>query len=222
MKVFDRETYLKYMDSFYPEAKERRREFIWPHTCDGKPVEQCKALGYGISDDWVKETDDLKTKGVSNMKYYVEHEVTSGIICGKKYILDNDGEVVEKTEDRTNVYITDKVQAEFLVSVLNHLDDGFGVYEAKPIEEYDDYPYFKHIFDETLHYIQWLSKEVLDKIIVNTCKSAQRTHADAYIVQYILDSSNVDVLFDWSTTEEGHDYWKRISQAIINVRSNVL
>jgi hypothetical protein len=60
MKVFDRETYLEDMNRLYPEAKERRREYLWPHACDGMPVEQCRALGYGISDAWLKDVDDTQ------------------------------------------------------------------------------------------------------------------------------------------------------------------
>lgn len=60
MKVFDRETYLKSMDRINPKAYEERRGYIWPHTCDGKPVEQCIAMGYGIADEWLKETDDTR------------------------------------------------------------------------------------------------------------------------------------------------------------------
>lgn len=58
MKVFDRETYLQDMDRIFPEHHEKRREFMWPYVCDGMPVEQCRALGYGIYDAWLKEVDE--------------------------------------------------------------------------------------------------------------------------------------------------------------------
>lgn len=60
MKVFDRETYLKDMDRIYPEVSEYRHTLTWPYVCDGMPVEECRALGYGISNAWLKEIDDTR------------------------------------------------------------------------------------------------------------------------------------------------------------------
>lgn len=58
MKVFDRETYLEDMDRIRPEAYEETRRYLWPHVCDGMPVKQCRALGYGLSDAWLKEVEE--------------------------------------------------------------------------------------------------------------------------------------------------------------------
>ena len=62
MKVFDRETYLKNMDCIHPESSEERHAYNWPYVCDGLPVEQCVALGYVISDDWLKDTGTYMIK----------------------------------------------------------------------------------------------------------------------------------------------------------------
>ena len=55
MKVFSREKYLSVMYKIDPNGAEERREFEWPFQCDGKTEEECNALGYGVTPDWMEE-----------------------------------------------------------------------------------------------------------------------------------------------------------------------
>jgi hypothetical protein len=156
------------------------------------------------------------------MEYYIEHEVTCGALQGEKFVLDNDGELVKKTKDKSNLYTTDMKNAEFIASVLNGVDSMYGTYEAKPIEEYDDYiNYFKDDINGYAHYTQWLTEEVLDKIIRNVCNAEYKYDVDAEVFNILLESSNVDCLFEWETTDEGCEYWHSLSKAITKKRQNL-
>jgi len=57
MKVFSREKYLRVMKEFDPIAQPIRLAYKWPFECDGKTKEECNALGYGISGDWMEEKE---------------------------------------------------------------------------------------------------------------------------------------------------------------------
>lgn len=57
MKVFSREKYLRVMDEISPSVAEVRRQTTWPFLCDGKTEEECNALGYVISLDWMEEKE---------------------------------------------------------------------------------------------------------------------------------------------------------------------
>lgn len=59
MKVFSREKYLSVMDKTSPCLAEKRREMEWPFECDGKTKEECNALGYGITDNWMVEWEEF-------------------------------------------------------------------------------------------------------------------------------------------------------------------
>ena len=54
-EVFSREKYLSVMYKIDPNGAEERREFEWPFQCDGKTKEECNALGYGVTPDWMEE-----------------------------------------------------------------------------------------------------------------------------------------------------------------------
>lgn len=164
------------------------------------------------------------------MEYYIENEVTGGTLIGTKFVLDKDGEITLKPEDKSsiyndksNVYTTDKKNAEFLASVLNSVDDQYGTYEAKPIDKYEDehHQYFNDHINGYAHYTQWLTEDVLNNIIRNVCNAEYKTNADAEVFRIILESTNVDCLFEWSTTDEGLEYWHSLSQAISKKRQNL-
>jgi len=55
MKVFSREKYLSVMDESDPNGAEERRGYVWPSQCDGKTKEECTALGYVVTPDWMEE-----------------------------------------------------------------------------------------------------------------------------------------------------------------------
>lgn len=57
MKVFSREKYLSVMDKIAPLLAEERRGYKWPFECDGKTKEECIALGYAITGDWMEEKE---------------------------------------------------------------------------------------------------------------------------------------------------------------------
>jgi hypothetical protein len=57
MQVFSREKYLSEMDKIAPDLAEGRRGFQWPFECDGKTKEECNALGYSISGNWMEEKE---------------------------------------------------------------------------------------------------------------------------------------------------------------------
>lgn len=157
------------------------------------------------------------------MEYYIEHEVTCGAVIGTKFVLDNDGDLVKKTEDKSNLYTTDMKNAEFIASVLNSVDDKYGIYAIKPIDKYEDehHQYFKDDINGYAHYTQWLTEDVLNKIIRNVCNAEYKYDVDAEVFNILLESSNVDCLFEWSTTDEGCEYWHSLSKAITKKRQNL-
>jgi hypothetical protein len=55
VKVFSKKKYLSVMDKIDPNSAELRREFEWSSQCDGKTKEECIALGYVVSPDWMEE-----------------------------------------------------------------------------------------------------------------------------------------------------------------------
>jgi hypothetical protein len=57
MKVFSREKYLRDMERITLSKQVVRVEYEWPFECDGKTKEECNALGYGISPDWMEEKE---------------------------------------------------------------------------------------------------------------------------------------------------------------------
>ena len=69
MKVFSREKYLSVMDKIDPCGAEWRRGIEWPFECEGKTEEECNALRYGISPDWMEEKEmGYKEKQVEWLK----------------------------------------------------------------------------------------------------------------------------------------------------------
>ena len=59
MKVFSREKYLSVMDKIDPNGAEERRGYEWAFECDGKTMEECNDLGYGICGDWMEEKEEI-------------------------------------------------------------------------------------------------------------------------------------------------------------------
>jgi hypothetical protein len=57
MKVFSREKYLRDMERISLSKQVVRVEYEWPFECDGKTEEECNALGYVISPDWMEEKE---------------------------------------------------------------------------------------------------------------------------------------------------------------------
>ena len=55
MKVCSRKKYLSVMDKIAPCLAEERRGYKWPFECDGKTKEECIALGYVVSPNWMDE-----------------------------------------------------------------------------------------------------------------------------------------------------------------------